>query len=63
MKIARILVTSFGAAALLTLTPACEMQKAETTVKNYDQGKHDAEVQAGEEPEATATTPPTYFQE
>ncbi len=62
MKIARLLLKTAALVAIFIATPACEMQKAENTVKGYGE-KHDAETAAGEHPEPTNETPPTYFKE
>ncbi len=62
MKTARTLFTASTLALIFVATPACEMQKAETTVKGYGE-KHDAESARGELLEPSTETPPTYFNE
>ncbi len=62
MKIARILLTTAALATIFIATPACEMQKAEDTVKGYGE-KHEAETAEGESPEPSSEAPPTYFKE
>ncbi len=62
MKITSRLLILTGFAAILIGTPACEMQKAEVTVKGYGE-KHEAEVTDGEQPDPVNPAPPTYFKE
>ncbi len=62
MKTSRRLLTIIGLATIFVGTPACEMQKAEVTMKKYAKEKK-PEAEKVEQPDPADSSPPTYFKE